>query len=162
MKLTIRAKICLLCAVYSLAGVATTLGLVARAAMASDHYSVVVEGQVHSVDLTRQMQLAFKRQVQEWKDVLLRGSDPQALVKYRDGFFAQEKQVTFATLVWIALFVAAFLARDTQTAAAELARMAAQLQNLVAQFKLDQPAAPEQTAESKPRAALRIVSRRVA
>ena len=37
--------------------------------------------------------LAFKQQVQEWKDVLLRGDDPQKLDKYWSAFLAQEKAV---------------------------------------------------------------------
>jgi methyl-accepting chemotaxis protein len=37
--------------------------------------------------------LGFKQQVQEWKDVLLRGDDPQKLDKYWSAFLAQEKAV---------------------------------------------------------------------
>jgi methyl-accepting chemotaxis protein len=37
--------------------------------------------------------LAFKQQVQEWKDVLLRGDDAQKLDKYWSAFLAQEKAV---------------------------------------------------------------------
>ncbi len=39
------------------------------------------------------MQTEFKKQVQEWKDILLRGSDPAALQKYWDNFEKQEKTV---------------------------------------------------------------------
>jgi methyl-accepting chemotaxis protein len=38
-------------------------------------------------------QLEFKKQVQEWKDTLLRGADPAALATYWDHFEAQEKKV---------------------------------------------------------------------
>ena len=44
-------------------------------------------------ELSRQAQVSFKKQVQEWKDILLRGSDPGALQKYRDAFFKQEELV---------------------------------------------------------------------
>src|SRR5450631_795266 len=37
--------------------------------------------------------LAFKQQVQEWKDVLLRGDDPQKLDKYWSAFLKQESTV---------------------------------------------------------------------
>lgn len=41
----------------------------------------------------RLMQLDFKKQVQEWKDVLLRGSDPASLEKYWGNFEKQEQKV---------------------------------------------------------------------
>jgi len=44
-------------------------------------------------DRARVMQLTFKKQVQAWKDILLRGSDPALLQKYRDEFFALDAQV---------------------------------------------------------------------
>src|SRR5512135_706839 len=43
--------------------------------------------------MVRLMQLDFKKQVQEWKDTLLRGSDPASLEKYWGNFQAQERQV---------------------------------------------------------------------
>src|ERR1035438_10724434 len=70
--LTIRAKIYLLCTIYSLAGLATAALLSYRAAAASERDHAAMEAQFQSADMTRQMQLAFKKQVQEWKDVLLR------------------------------------------------------------------------------------------
>lgn len=41
-------------------------------------------------DLSRQMQVAFKKQVQEWKDILIRRNDPDALKKYTEGFRDEE------------------------------------------------------------------------
>jgi methyl-accepting chemotaxis protein I, serine sensor receptor len=41
----------------------------------------------------RAIQLDFKKQVQEWKDTLLRGSDPAALEKYWGNFQKQENSV---------------------------------------------------------------------
>ncbi|PYM89138.1 MAG: hypothetical protein DME08_26160 [Candidatus Rokuibacteriota bacterium] len=46
-----------------------------------------------SSDLGRQAQVHFKIQVQEWKNVLLRGADPQLLEKYRGGFEKEEAAV---------------------------------------------------------------------
>ncbi|MBF0565411.1 MAG: hypothetical protein HQK89_09220, partial [Nitrospirae bacterium] len=45
------------------------------------------------VDTARAAQVTFKKQVQEWKDLLLRGSDPEALKKYTNGFAKQEENV---------------------------------------------------------------------
>ncbi len=41
----------------------------------------------------REIQLDFKKQVQEWKDTLLRGSDPSSLEKYWGNFLKQEGRV---------------------------------------------------------------------
>ncbi len=43
--------------------------------------------------MVRTMQTDFKKQVQEWKDTLLRGSDPAALQKYWGNFEKREKDV---------------------------------------------------------------------
>ncbi|MCB1777903.1 MAG: methyl-accepting chemotaxis protein [Candidatus Competibacteraceae bacterium] len=43
-----------------------------------------------TVDLAREAQIAFQRQVQEWKNVLIRGSDTDLRKKYWSGFQKQE------------------------------------------------------------------------
>jgi PAS domain S-box-containing protein len=47
----------------------------------------------NEMDLARRMQVDFKKQVQEWKDILLRGQAPADLEKYRAQFFHQEQLV---------------------------------------------------------------------
>jgi PAS domain S-box-containing protein len=48
---------------------------------------------MRQMDLARRMQVDFKKQVQEWKDILLRGQEPADLEKYRAQFFHQEQLV---------------------------------------------------------------------
>ena len=46
-----------------------------------------------SINLARSSQLDFKKQVQEWKDTLLRGNDPASFKKYADQFVQREATV---------------------------------------------------------------------
>lgn len=48
---------------------------------------------INDVDAARSAQVAFKKQVQEWKDILLRGEDPEKLEKYTKGFMEEETKV---------------------------------------------------------------------
>lgn len=54
-----------------------------------------------AVDVTRGTQVHFKKQVQEWKDTLLRGNDPESFAKYRQAFLDEETatQKGFLTLL---------------------------------------------------------------
>lgn len=49
-------------------------------------YEKLFDRNVRDQDLSRVMQVTFKKQVQEWKDTLLRGHDPEALRKYSAAF----------------------------------------------------------------------------
>ena len=46
-----------------------------------------------SVDVARGAQVNFKKQVQEWKNILLRGQDPDQFAKYQKSFDAHEAEV---------------------------------------------------------------------
>ncbi len=48
---------------------------------------------MHTLDATRAAQVHFKIQVQDWKDILLRGSDSAAFDKYLNGFAQEERAV---------------------------------------------------------------------
>ena len=48
---------------------------------------------MRTLDATRAAQVHFKIQVQDWKDILLRGSDSAAFSKYLNGFTQEERAV---------------------------------------------------------------------
>ncbi|MDD2839362.1 MAG: hypothetical protein PHX59_10440, partial [Sulfuricurvum sp.] len=45
------------------------------------------------IDTARSIQVAFKKQVQEWKNILLRGEKPEKYEKYLKNFIKQEETV---------------------------------------------------------------------
>lgn len=56
-------------------------------------YDSLFAREVSLQDAARQMQVKFKTPVQEWKDILLRGHDPEALRKYAQAFRENESTV---------------------------------------------------------------------
>lgn len=56
-------------------------------------YDRVLAGSVRDGESLLRMQVGFKTQVQEWKNTLLRGADPEQLKKYSDQFHAEEAAV---------------------------------------------------------------------
>ena len=67
--------------------------LISRLEGTASLYRSMFEQDVHFADSTRLMQVTFKKQVQEWKDALLRGYDPDALRKHREAFEDNERKV---------------------------------------------------------------------
>lgn len=56
-------------------------------------YEQLFDKDVRDQDLSRVMQLTFKKQVQEWKDILLRGRDPTAREQYAADFHREAQSV---------------------------------------------------------------------
>jgi methyl-accepting chemotaxis protein len=90
MKIT--TKVWLLVTVALIASTGASAYLVSRLNALTAGYEDVLTG-VGQQDAARRMQVTFKKQVQAWKDILIRGSDPAALKKYTDEFHAQESKV---------------------------------------------------------------------
>ncbi|MBI3658735.1 MAG: HAMP domain-containing protein [Acidobacteria bacterium] len=85
--------------IYMLVGLSLLIGagcasfLIYRITEVSASYDRMRNQEVRQQDLARVMQVNFKKQVQEWKNILLRGSDANALAKYSEGFHKEERIV---------------------------------------------------------------------
>jgi len=93
MKITVTAKINGLIASTLFVGVAAAAFVMYRGAELEARYDHLLSHEVAQVESARQVQVLFKKQVQAWKDILLRGSDPGSLEKYSREFAALEKNV---------------------------------------------------------------------
>jgi len=76
-----------------LAGGAASTYLMLRCANISTAYSGIMQNEVAQAQQIRVIQVTFKKQVQAWKDILLRGKDDAALSKYQTEFHTLAAQV---------------------------------------------------------------------
>jgi len=82
----IQSRIYLLCALALSAGAAAAIYLVLGLTQANGEYASLLKIQVRHADSSRLMQVTFKKQVQSFKDILLRGEEPADLAKYTEEF----------------------------------------------------------------------------
>lgn len=73
-------------------GVVTTFLMLQSARISSD-YTAIIQGEIAQTQKVRVIQVNFKKQVQAWKDVLLRGKEDASLAKYEQEYRAQSALV---------------------------------------------------------------------
>ncbi len=67
--------------------------LVVQLNQVSTGYTHILQGPVQQAAAARQAQVDFNVQVQDWKNILLRGQNPEDLARYTAQFHAQEAKV---------------------------------------------------------------------
>lgn len=80
-------------ALFCAAAVSTCAFLVYRLSYSARTYDLLFDREIHDQTEVRLLQVGFKKQVQEWKDILLRGKDPVALRTHTAQFLEEDRKV---------------------------------------------------------------------
>ncbi len=97
MRRSLSSRLSAILAVGVLLFVSVVILIVMGLARTGALYESMLDRDVGAELLTREVQVAFKVQVQEWKNVLLRGRDDAALEKYRRQFTSEGERVRTIT-----------------------------------------------------------------
>ena len=87
--LRIATTIYLLLGVTLFAGGVVITYLMTQSARISSDYTAILQGEIAQTQKVRGIQINFNKQVQAWKDILLRGKEDASLAKYDQEFHAQ-------------------------------------------------------------------------
>lgn len=93
-EISIRRRVIITVGIFTVLTVVTGLyGLIAIMETNKRLHQTSQDGQalIRAVDAGRQAEVHFKKQVQEWKDILLRGNDPRLYESHVRAFEAEEK-----------------------------------------------------------------------
>ena len=90
---SIKTKVNALSGLCLLVALAVTLSLLWWMQVNGRHDQEVFSSYMRQMDLARVQQVNFKKQLQEWKDILLRGHDAEDFEKYHGLFLSQETLV---------------------------------------------------------------------
>jgi methyl-accepting chemotaxis protein len=92
-KMTIKAKVFLICGLCSTAGLTTTILQVSSTTASRQHQTQTAMTQIHKVDLARSMQMSLRKEIQEWHLLLLYSDDPKLRDQHRQRFLEEEAEV---------------------------------------------------------------------
>jgi hypothetical protein len=99
LEMKIATKLGLLFAGMIIVFVLLGVTLLTQMKIVSDGYDAVLASPVHDINAARVVQVNFKKEVQEWKDTLLRGHNPEDLAKYSKQFHERETAVRAGAVV---------------------------------------------------------------